>query len=322
MISRRGLLGFAATALWSCGSAEGERGVLRVGVLPNLTHAPLLSGISSGRLARALGLRLDVRVFRSGPRVTEALLGGAIDAGLAGPAPIVATHGRHPSALRVVSGCTSGGASFVVAPGRNLHSALDLRGAALAAPQLGSTPDVALRKYLAFHGLTTSDRGGDVTVHSLASADILVQMRRGALAGAWLPEPWATRLVVELGAERWVDERDPSRGSSVPTALLVVRSTFLGARRADVVALRSALAAEIARALAAPDEVREAAYREIQRLVRNAGARAVFAQAWEHVDFTTDPLPRAVAQFAADTRALGLCKVARAEGLFVDEVAS
>src|SRR5689334_969498 len=90
--------GLAVTT--AAGIAIGRRSdpsrVLRVGVMANLTHAPLLAAIGSGRLARALApVELEVKIFRAGPRVTEALLGNAIDVGTAGPAPIVIQHARH-----------------------------------------------------------------------------------------------------------------------------------------------------------------------------------------------------------------------------------
>ena len=59
---------------------DGERAVLRVGVMSNLTHAPLLAGLNTGRIARALApTRVETVVFRAGPRVTEALIGGVLD---------------------------------------------------------------------------------------------------------------------------------------------------------------------------------------------------------------------------------------------------
>ncbi|MDF2696166.1 MAG: ABC-type putative sulfate transporter, periplasmic binding protein, partial [Labilithrix sp.] len=126
-LSRRALLaGLAgATATAAAGAAiarrsvtSGER-VFRVGVMSNLTHAPLLAGLGSGRIAQALApARVETRVFRAGPRVTEALIGGAIEAGTAGPAAVVVHHARHArngqGGLRILGGCCSGGASLVV----------------------------------------------------------------------------------------------------------------------------------------------------------------------------------------------------------------
>jgi len=320
ILSRRSVLAAMGGALLgaACGEPSGERGVLRVGVMANLTHAPILAGLGSGRFARALApLQVESRVFRAGPRVVEALVGRAIDFGSTGPAPLVVGFAHHGAeTLRVTSGCASGGASFVLAPGAGVSTAADLHGKALAITQLGSTQDVSLRTYLHAHGLETTTRGGDVTVHVLAASDIRSQMIKGRLDGAWLPEPWATRLVRELGATRFVDERDLWPGGQFATALVVARSEFLRARPADAARFDAAVAEEIDRARRRPAESRSEAYDEIERVTTNAGKRAWFDEAWGEIEFTLDPLEAAVQAFAANAAALGVMPAVECSGLF------
>jgi NitT/TauT family transport system substrate-binding protein len=321
IVSRRALVaGIAASALVesACADPAGERGVLRVGLLANLTHAPVLAGLASGRLARALApLRIESRVFRAGPRVVEALVGRAIDFGVTGPAPLVIGYAHHgPETLRVTSGCSSGGASLVVAPGMKVETADDLRGKALAVTQLGSTQDVSLRTYLHAHGLETTGRGGSVTVHVLAASDVRTQMMKGRLDGAWLPEPWATRLVRELGARRFVDERDLWPGGRFATALVVARCDLARARPEDAARFEAGVADEIERARARPRESRDEAYDEIQRLTTNAGKREWFDEAWGEIEFTSDPLEAAVQVFATNAAALGVMPAVECSGLF------
>jgi NitT/TauT family transport system substrate-binding protein len=283
-------------------------GVVRLGYLASLSHAPVIAGVASGRLEAALGgaVRIEPRVFRAGPRVVEALLGRAIDVGISGPAPIVVAHARHGAGtLSVLSGCASGGASLVVTGRSGIVRAADLRRRQIATVQLGSTQDVALRKYLHEAGLDAVEHGGDVQVLALAAPSILLQMRRGELAGAWLPEPWATRAAMELGGVRLVDERDRWPGRAFPSALVVTRSDYAEARRGVMIDLTRAIRGEVERALRAPDAAEQESFDAIGKLVGNAGARTVFHAALERVDFTTDPLPTAVEAFAADACALG-----------------
>src|SRR5687768_1269751 len=188
-MNRRLFLGGAA-ALAATGigggiafARRGSSDVLRVGVMMNLTHAPLLAGLGSGRIARALApTKIETVPFRAGPRVSEALLGGAIDAGTAGSAALVIHHARHSGhsgrsgGLRVVSGCASGGASFMVAKSSGIRAPEDLHGKRLAVTQIGTTQDVALRAYLRRHGLVDRAAGGDVTILAIASSVILDQM--------------------------------------------------------------------------------------------------------------------------------------------------
>lgn len=312
-VDRRAFLGggvaLAASALGGAAFASRRRAdVLRVGVMTNLTHAPLLAGLGSGRIARALApVAVETRVFRAGPRVTEALLGDAIDVGTAGPAAIVIHHARHASAgggLRVLSGCASGGASLVVARGSGITKPGDVRGKRLAVTQIGTTQDVALRTWLRAHGLVDAAAGGDVTVVAIAGSVILDQMRRGDVHGAWLAEPWATRIVRDLGATRLVDERDLWPDRAFATAALAAR-----ADRSDdssIRALAAVLKDEIARARRAPEQTLDEAYAELRRHVGNPGSRSVFDAAARFVDFTDDPLPSSFVRFAEDAANLGL----------------
>jgi NitT/TauT family transport system substrate-binding protein len=305
-----GVAGVAATAATgvALGSKSDEAGVLRVGVMANLTHAPLLAGLGSGRVARALApVRIESRVFRAGPRVTEALLGDAIDVGTTGPVPAVVHHARHASSgkggLRVLTGCSSGGASLIVTRRSRIAGPADLHGKRLAVTQIGTTQDITLRSYLLEHGLRDSTAGGDVNVIAVAGATILAQMASGGLDGAWLPEPWATRVARELDAVRLIDERDLWEGRRFATAVLVSRAAR--AEDARVRRLVAALEDEIARALRDPASSRAEAYGELTRRVGNAGKRADFDAAWAFIDFTSDPLPASIELFAKRAAALG-----------------
>lgn len=312
-MNRRVLLGglgaIAATGAFG-GLAFARRGksdALRVGVMMNLTHAPLLAGLGSGRIARALApTKVETVPFRAGPRVSEALLGGAIDAGTAGSAAIVIHHARHSASgggLRVVSGCASGGASFMVARSSGIREAKDLRGKRLAVTQIGTTQDVALRAYLRSRGLVDRTAGGDVTILAIASAVILDQMKRGELHGAWLAEPWATRLEAEIGAFRFIDERDLWPNRRFSTAALATRAATANDPR--VAALAVALAEEVARARTSVEATLDEAYAEMKRHVGNPGAREIFTTASRFVDFTADPLRSSFARFAEDAAAMG-----------------
>ena len=90
-----------------------------------------------------------------------------------------------------------------------INSAADLKGKTLASPQLGGTQDVALRAWLGKQGYkTNTDGSGDVAINPTENAQTLKLFQDGKLDGAWLPEPWASRLVLQAGAKVLVDEKD------------------------------------------------------------------------------------------------------------------
>lgn len=328
-ISRRallgGIVGVAATAAAGTAVArrasDGRERVLRVGVMANLTHAPLIAGLGTGRIARALApVRVETRVFRAGPRVTEALIGGAIDAGTAGPAPLVVHHTRHAGrnggGLRILGGCCSGGASFVVGRTSGIARPSDLRGKRVAVAQIGTTQDVALRELIRNAGLRDAASGGDVDVLAISAATILDQMRRGELHGAWLPEPWATRIVDELSAVRLVDERDLWPGGRFATAVLASRAEDAATDPA-LALLARALEEEVARAAPDPRVTLTEAHTELKKHVGNPGSFATFERAAKFVDFTADPLRASIERFAETAASFGLCPRRPVTDLFV-----
>jgi NitT/TauT family transport system substrate-binding protein len=306
-LSRRELLvGASACAL--SGACRGSRGdVVRVGFMTNATHAPVVAGLASGRLAAALGVRVEARSFRSGPRVLEALMGDAIDVGSAGPSAVVYNNARHaPGTLRLLGGVCSGGASFVVRRDAGIRDAADLRGRTLATVGLGTTQDISLRKYLRGHGYAPAESGGDVTVHALDASTILNEMLRGSLDGAWLPEPWATRVIRDASAVRLVDERDLWPERRFPTAVLVARGDWARAQPGLATRVSTGTAIEVLRATESPEETRDIVGDALARLLGKRLPADLLAEAWRWVDFTSDPLMAALDVIARDAFTLGL----------------
>jgi NitT/TauT family transport system substrate-binding protein len=298
---------FALVALCAACSRPVDPAVLRLGYFATLTHAPALTGVESGRFARALSpVRLETRTFNAGPAAMEALLGGAIDVAYVGPSPALSAFLRSRGrALRVIAGAASGGALFVVRPAAGIRTAADLHHRRLATPQLGNTQDVALRTYLAAHGLSPEEQGGDVQVIPLSNADILTQFRLGHLDGAWVPEPWASRLQLEAGGVVFHDERDLWPARRFATTVVVARTEYLHHAPGNVACFLRAHAAEVAHLRAHPDDARTTANAALGRLLGRPLSPSVLTSAWSRIDFTTDPLPDTLTRSARAAQSLG-----------------
>ena len=172
--------------------------VVNVGYFPNVTHAPGLLADAEGFLTKRLGVAgatVATKSFNAGPDVIQAILSGSLDISYIGPNPTVTAYIQSRGAgVRVIAGSTSGGASLVVRP--DITSAAELRGRKLATPQLGNTQDIALRHWLGTQGLTaTKEGGGDVSILPQANSAAVQAFTAGQIDGAWVPEPYATRLV-------------------------------------------------------------------------------------------------------------------------------
>ena len=201
---------------------------LRLGYFPNVTHASAIVGVEEKIFEKSLGknVTLDLHTFNSGTEALQALQAGALDASYIGPSPTITAWTKLNKGVKIVSGAASGGAYFVVAP--SINSAADLKGKVVASPQLGNTQDVALRTWLKSKGLSTdTSGGGDVQIRPQDNATTLNAFKTGDLVGAWVPEPWATRLVTEGGGKILVDEADLWPQGQYVTTQLVVTTGFL-----------------------------------------------------------------------------------------------
>ena len=293
--------------------------VLRLGFLPNLTHAPAIAGVDRGFLRTALGsgTRLTTQTFNAGPAAVEALFGGAIDAAYVGPNPAINGFIRSGgAALRIVSGATSGGAALVVQPKAGIRTAADLRGRRIATPQLGNTQDVALRSWLRDNGLATDPRGGgDVRIVATENATTLQLFEQGQLDGAWVPEPWASRLVDEGHGTVLVDEATRWSGGRFPTTELIVARSFLD-RHPD--AVRRLVAGNLAAVdwlNGHPAEARTVVNEGLRRLTQRGLSPQVLADAWSHLGFSADPLAALLQQEAHMAGAVGLLAATDLRGI-------
>jgi NitT/TauT family transport system substrate-binding protein len=274
---------------------------LRLGYFANLTHAPALIGVQEGLFAEELGdTKLTTQVFNAGPDVVEAVFAGALDASYIGPSPTINAYGQSEGdAVRIIAGAASGGAQLVVREG--IESPEDLKGTTLATPQLGNTQDVALRSWLTEEGLENSiEGGGDVTIAPTPNADTLNLFKAGEIDGAWLPEPWSSRLVLEAGASVLVDERDLWPDGEFVTTHLIVRTEFLEEYPETVAALLRGHVAAVQ--FATDDEA--AAKTSVNAGLEVAGSSALPAEvldrAWANLTATYDPIASALEKSAQD----------------------
>ena len=297
--------------LAGCGAPSAPNGAtvtLRLGYFANITQAPALVGLKSGLFVDALGSRatLKISVFNAGPEAVEALFAGAIDAAFIGPNPAINAYSRSGGrALRIVSGSTSGGAFLVVS--HDVSSVGDLEGKTVASPQLGSTQDVAVRSWLASQGYTTDGSGGGtIAVVPQANADALTAFKQGQIAGAWVPEPWATRLILEGGGHVLVDERDLWPSGTYPTTQLVVSTQFLRDHPDQVDALLEGLVASVDLIAADPKASHEMTNEAIADVVGKPLTATVLAAGFKNLTFDVDPHPASLLQSARHAHAVGL----------------
>jgi sulfonate transport system substrate-binding protein len=282
---------------------------LRIGYFPNINHAQAVIGFGNGDFQKALGnnIKVQTTVFNAGPSAIEALLAKRIDATYVGPNPgingYVVSDGKD---LKIIAGASSGGASFVVRKDAGINSPKDLDGKRLASPELGNTQDIALRSYLLKNGFKTTDQGGNVVLTPVANPDILTLFLKKQLDGAWVPEPWATRLVNEGNGRIFLDERSIWPDDKFVTANIAVSTDYLK-NNPDVVS--KLLAAHVNETLWIndhKDEAVQAFNTQVKKLTGKSIPIDELKQAFSRIDFTYDPIKLSLFQSANNAYDLGL----------------
>jgi NitT/TauT family transport system substrate-binding protein len=325
---RKGLLaaGVAAVAMMAAGcstssTASGEGSgdvVLRLGFLANITHEPALVGLEKGFFAKNLGkhVTLKTTVFSSGTEETTALLAGQLDAAYVGPNPAInAWQKSNGTAIKIISGAASGGASLVVKPG--ITSAAALKGKSLATPSLGNTQDVAVRYWLKQHGLTTtSTGGGDVAIKPIKpNSAAVLQFKSGQLDGGWEPEPYATEMVMD-GGKRLVNEASLWPGGKFVTTNLVVTQSFLKDHASVVNGLLKGQIEANNYINANGQAAAQAANTELTELLGKGLDANILTKSLTYLTFTNDPIASTLKTDAQHAVAVGLLKPVNLNGIY------
>ncbi|MEV0327993.1 aliphatic sulfonate ABC transporter substrate-binding protein [Micromonospora echinospora] len=317
------LVGLAT--LTACGgeddadAAGGSSGptTLRLGYFPNITHASAVVGVEKGIFAEKLGgdVKLDPKTFNAGPAAIEAIFSGALDATYIGPNPTVNAHSKSKGeAVRVISGAASGGVALVVKP--EITSVEQLKGKKIATPQLGNTQDVALRFWLKEKGITTTkEGGGDVKIVPQENAQTVETFGSGAIDGAWVPEPFVSRLV-NAGGKVLVDERDLWPDRKFVITNLIVSTKFLKEHPDVVKKLVEAQVAANEFVNANPDQAHQAISDHIGKITGKPLDLKLIKQAWPTLEFTNDPIPSSLKTGLDHAVAVGLTQPVSLDGLY------
>jgi NitT/TauT family transport system substrate-binding protein len=291
---------------------------IRLGFFADVTHSPALIGQEHKFFEKYLtpeGTKIEYVGFNAGPAVIEAIKGGAIDVAYIGPSPTINGYvSTNGTLIRIIGGSTSGGAEFVVNP--KINTVADLVGKKIATPQLGNTQDVALRSWLTGKGLKTSiTAGGDVTIIPTENAQTLTLFQKGEIDGAWLPEPWSSRLVLDAGAKVFLNEKSLWPKGQFATTNVIASKAFLrkypGTVRSVLLGNLDAVTFANTNPIQAQDDVQKM----IEKLSGKRLSDSVMARAWQNLSFTTDPISSALGKNAKNAVQAGVLTKVGTNGL-------
>ena len=151
--------------------------------------------------------------------------------------------------------------------------------------------------------------GGDVTSCRPTTPTTLTLFKRGDIDGAWLPEPWASRLVIEAGAKVFLDEKSLWPGGQFVTTNIIAAQPFLakypGDRSVDPPGEQQRHQVHRRER----DEVQGRRAGQITKWTGKPLPDAVITRSWGNLRFTWDPLPLTLAKSADDAVNAGLLKL-------------
>jgi len=224
------VIAIAVIATIGGGLDQSSQNKIRVAFFPSIGHAVPIVGIENGIFEKGIGeqIKIETKLFDSGPQVIESIFASSIDVAYVGPGPVIngflKSHGKD---IRILAGAASGGASFIVQPDSGLESIENFDGKRIASPQISNSQDVSLRYYLASNDLKPVEKGGTVFVLNISNPDIYTLFAKGDIDGAWVPEPWATMLVQELDGVRLFNEEKLWPNEQFASVLLIARTNYI-----------------------------------------------------------------------------------------------
>ena len=296
-----GCLVFSTTA------AEAQRGIVRVGHFPNITHVQALVAHHLTRQGKGWyeerlgpGVKIEWIVYNAGPSAMEAIFADSIDLTYVGPNPAINAYAKSRGLdVRIIAGAANGGAALVVQPDAQLRAAADFRGKKIATPQLGNTQDVAARAWLAAGGLKITQMGGDAHVLPTANPDQLILFKQKHVDAVWTVEPWVSRLELEARARVLVEQPD------AVTTVLVAGVKFLNANRDQLrrfVAAHRELTEWI---LGNPGEAQRMIRDELAAEMRTKLSTELLEHAWKRIVVTDEVSRQTLDKFMATAQSVG-----------------
>ena len=280
------LLSFLLVACTNA-NIEKKTNTIHIGLFPNITHAQGLILKNQHILEQEFpDLTIVWTAFNAGPEELEAFYSSQLDLGFIGPVPAINGYSKTNGDLLILSGVSNAGTLVVVPSDSTISSIHDLENKIISVPQLGNTQDLILRSLLTENGLEDRARGGNVDIVAISNADVKVSFDQKQIDAAILPEPWATRLVVETNARILLDEDQVWKNGSYSTAVLIGRKEFIE-NNPDITNRVIELLEETTSDLSQPNTLDLIINNEIEELTGKSLANEVLVRSLENIKFSS-----------------------------------
>lgn len=210
------------------GCKQSSTNTIKIGFFPNLTHSQAVYGYANGDFEKDFGDQYKIKwqSFNAGPAEIEAMFAGEVDIGYIGPIPAINGYIKSNGDVKIIAGATLNGALLVTRKDLAIKNLKELAGRTVSIPQFGNTQHLCLLNLLSINGLNTIEKGGNVKVIESSNPDVKTLMDKGDIDAALVPEPWATRLINEIGVNILLDSDEVWNTDGYSTAVIIVSTEF------------------------------------------------------------------------------------------------
>jgi NitT/TauT family transport system substrate-binding protein len=161
-----------------------------------------------------------------------------------------------------------------------------------------------------------STGGGDVSIVPQDNATTLASFQAGSIDGAWVPEPWATRLVSEGGGKILVNEASQWPKGEFVTTQVIVRTAFLNDHPDAVKRFLQGQVAANAYIAQNPEKAQLLVAQGILEITAKAISPALVASSFKSVRFTNDPIASSLRTGTKNAEKIGLLKSVDLKGIY------
>ena len=302
------VIAIAIVAALSGAQEQSNQDKIRVAFFPSIGHAAPIVGIENGIFESGIGeeIKIETKLFDSGPQVIESIFAGSIDVAYVGPGPVINGFLKsNGNDVKILAGAASGGASFIAQPDSGLDSIENFDGKRIASPQISNSQDVSLRYYLALNDLKPVDKGGTVFVLNISNPDIYTLFAKGEIDGAWVPEPWATMLVEELNGVRLFNEEKLWPNEEFASVLLIARTHYLENNPELVKSWLKSHEKAVVWINANPDKSKSIFDSFLKKHMGKSLPANIIDESFSNLTITSDPIKSSVLTFAERADSLG-----------------
>ncbi len=269
--------------LHSCSlSKDTNKTVLRLGFMPNVTHATALVGIEKNIFQDELGDTVKFKPvhFVVGNSIIDAFITNQLDAAYVGPGPFInATYRKIP--IKLLANAANSGT--VIVGVKAIHELPQQSNIRIAVPQYGNTQDLILRGYLKQNNLL-----GRAKIIAIPPQDTGTAFFTMSIDAACLPEPWGTILIEKNICRLLVNEKSILNNGNYPVTLLVTNKQFADKNPDLIEKLLTANSKANEFIANHPQEAVKVTKNAISRISKKEINEAIIAKAFKRCSFTNN----------------------------------